>query len=201
MRKLLILCLAVILFSACSKSKDDASEYPYYFTGTIDGKKISWRANLMNTSEFHAGSLTESSSAGTQMDQYFFATIGKGFEENPSIQVGTLKYFDTWVHWPEYEDLEAMFRLGSFTYGKGVSAPETVDGAVVKYVDANGKEWSSEPGSQAGSTFSVTELTPIHTSGWDGRVVTIKFSCNLYDEGGNSIQVKDGIIRSIIIVM
>jgi len=73
-----------------------------------------------------------------------------------------------------------------------------VNGASIDYIDANGKGWGTEWGSQTGSTFNITELVA-NTDGTSGKIFKATFGCKLYDENGNSITLTNGVVRGKIL--
>ena len=191
--KLLVLvCISATLFVSCKKDGgDDDSDFPYYFTATIDGNSVKYEADDLN-SQYQCGISQPEASVGTDYDIYQGTVIEDGMNpyEN-SIYVHILKYFSAY---PSNDQKLAMITTGNYPYGKSEVSTSTVNGATVTYYDNSGKVWNSELGAQSGSTFSITEVTdnPLGTS---GKIFSASFSCKLYDGLGGSIQISNAKIR------
>jgi len=192
-----LLCIAFL--ASCSKDKDkkpESSQYPYYFKGTINGKLVKFEANDEDT---HYGNGTVSLHEGTGWDNVDYSE--GTFFQNPLhmdrnyINVSILKHFNDD---PTDAQRLAMFRTGSYGYGKSNRSPATVDGATIAYLDDQGVEWSSEGGDQTGSTFTITELTN-STNGHSMKIFKAQFNCKLYDAEGHSIQVTNAEVRGQIL--
>jgi hypothetical protein len=183
-----------IFFCACSKAKEDmpmeADTFPYFFTATINGISISYEANFV--SRFGCGSSSRIYESPDFYNLYEGTVIKDTNEEGRNrIYVHVLKHFSP--EGPTAEQRLAMFRVGSYNYGK----LKVSDGAVITYTDENGVEWNSEDGSQVGSTFSLTEIADDDYV--DAKRIKASFSCKLYASNGNSIQLSDGIISGRVL--
>jgi hypothetical protein len=199
MRKIKKLLLGSILLLALSCSKESSSDkddFPYYFTATINGSTVKYQANDIDSRYSCGTSQSESASIPNHYDIYEGTTIEDDQNANKNkIVVYILKYFN---HDPTYAERVAMIKLGNYSYGYSDVSSSTVNGASIDYTDANGNWWSSEFGSQTGSTFAITELID-NTDGTSGKIFTAKFNCKLYDGNGASIQVTNATIRGKIL--
>jgi hypothetical protein len=192
MKKLLILVAVACLAVSCKKDKSsDEEEFPYYFTATINGAKVEYKANDIN-SQYSCGTSAPFDALGDDYDIYEGTLLvdDNDFTKN-NIYLHILKYFD---HDPSLSEKLAMFKTGTYPYGKGDVSASTINGVSIVYTDATGKEWFSELGSQTGSTFSITELAD-NTDGTSLKIFKATFSCKLYDGSGGSIQVNNATIR------
>lgn len=172
---------------------DDDTDNPYYFTAEIAGKEVKYE-HKNGVSTLHAWGVyhNENSQGWDHFDIYEGTLLEKtSASDSNSIYVSILKYFN---HEPSLDERWAIIKMGSHGYGLTKESPETKNGASIDYADEHGKWWSSEFGDQTGSTFTVTELVE-NDEHLYGMIFTAKFSCKLYDEEGNSIEVKNGIIR------
>lgn len=193
MKKLLIPVFILCFIAACKKDKTSNNEdkFPFYFSATINGTAIKYEANDLN-SQYECGISSPYSATGEEHDMYEGTLIQDANDPSKNnIYVHILKYFD---HYPEYPERVAMLTTGNYGFGISDVSTSTVNGAAIRYTDANGKEWDSELGTQAGSSFSVTELVdnPDDTS---DKIFKATFSCKLYDGNGGSIQVTNAVIR------
>jgi hypothetical protein len=199
MKKLIasLLILSCIVSCKKDKSSDEQDEkFPFYFSATINGAAVKYEGDDLN-STFQSGVSSPSFGLGDDVDIYEGTMI-----LNPAdwaknvIYVHILKFFN---HDPSFNERIAMFHLGDYPYGHGDISPSTINGASINFIDANGKEWTSEEGSQTGSTFTITEIAdnPNSTS---LKVFKASFSCKLYDENGASIEVKNAVIRGKILI-
>ncbi len=198
----LSLCFsAVLLFTSCTKEGKEGttneSKFPYYFSATVNGKAVKYEANDLN-SRFECGISSPSAAIGDEYDAYegTFIQDSQDMTKN-NISVYILKHFSTGE--PTYNQRLAMFKVGSYNYGKiGDNGAPTQNGASITYTDENGIEWDSEGGSQAGSTFAITEITD-NKDGTSEKIMKVTFSCKLYDDIGRSIQLTNGTISGKIL--
>ncbi len=94
------------------------------------------------------------------------------------------------------EDYDLMIRKGTMAFG---SEAAEKDGIEIRWVDANGKSWSTaySSGKQENGSVVITEKTLLeYPQPWLGPryLYDIKgtFTCTLYDGSGNSINVTNG---------
>ena len=197
-RYLLLMAFSSILFSSCKKeSTKDSSDYPYYFTATINGSAVKYEADDLNSLYGSGTSQPENSIGFDNYDIYEGTLLQKmtGEYEN-SIYVHILKHF---THEPSSSERAGMITIGNYGYGVSNSDNSTVNGASIEYYDANGDSWTTETGTQTGSTFQITELVD-NNDGTSGKIFKASFSCKLYNsDGTQSIQLTNGVIRGKIL--
>jgi hypothetical protein len=197
MKNLLVYLVLLIVLLSCSKSGSDNGQekYPYYFTANINGSSVKYEANDID-SRYECGISMPSSSQGfTDYDIYEGTLIQDGLDDTKNnIYVHILKYFN---HEPSVQEREAMLKMGSYGYGVSKTSSATVNGASINYTDGTGKSWHSELGSQAGSSFNITEISD-NPDGTSGKIFKASFSCKLYDGSGGVIQVNNAVIRGKI---
>jgi hypothetical protein len=198
MKKLVASFLILSCIVSCKKDKSSKEDekFPFYFSATVNGAAVKYECDDLS-SAFQSGVSSPSAGMGDDVDIYEGTMIldPADWTKN-AIYVHILKFFN---HDPSFEERWQMFRLGDYSYGVSDVSPSTVNGASINYIDANGKEWMSELGSQTGSTFTITELAdnPNSTS---LKVFKASFSCKLYDENGASIEIRNAVIRGKILL-
>jgi len=87
-----------------------------------------------------------------------------------------------------------FFPPGNYAFTDAVTA----DGVSLRWVDANGTEWSTSYGiaDQTGSNFTITESIPgPDPSFYEGIALRAVFNCRLYDKNGHSNQLINGRFR------
>ncbi len=198
MKKMLAaLLIFSFALSSCKKNKSaDNEDFPYYFSATINGAEVKYVADDLN-SQYECGVSSPYFALGDDYDIYEGTFIQDGNDNTKkNIYVHFLKYFD---HEPDFDERVAMVSKGNYTYGESQGSSSTINGASIMYTDAIGKEWFSEGGSQAGSSFTVTELET-NSSGTSLKLFKATFSCKLYDGAGGSIQVNNAVIRGKLLI-
>jgi len=199
MRKIknLILIVLVLVIVSCKKdSSSSQGSFPYYFMATINGSSVKYQANDLDSRYACGISQPESSLWPSDFDIYEGTAILDEQDQTKNIiHVHILKYFD---HEPSADERVVMIKTGSYPYGLSDVSSSTINGAAIDYLDANGNAWDSQFGSQAGSTFTITELIN-NPNGTSGKIFTATFNCKLYDGNGGSIQLTNATIRGKIL--
>lgn len=168
---------------------DDDNSSVYYFSGEVDGKAVNYGTDYVGIYQ------AANSSREDEWDIYEGTAVGKTTTaDTNAIWVSMLKYFD---HEPSLDEHWAMFETGEYEYGLPFESSETISGASILFFDEHGKEWSSERGPQTGSSFNVTEVTENEDHLY-GMIFAATFNCKLYDEQGNSIELKNAKVRGPI---
>lgn len=202
----LLLLTSLLLLGACKKKSDKPEgDNTFYFRATINGQQVNLTASVPKNNEFVVGSTTKANRnfTGTQWvtDYYRGAQITKltGInQEPPEGSLYILKRVNDYD--PTIAQEEAMFKVGAYTYGNSNIGGTTTEGAVVEYIDATGEYWSSEGGSQAGSTFAITTIIP-NTSGYSEKIFTATFNCKLYnvmDPSKPALTLTNGTMRGTL---
>lgn len=199
---LLILSTLMILFS-CSKEEtqtEDLIEFnitsDYYFVAVIDGEKIQFEYNI----DGYGNGPVSGGSTTPDGYQYYDGTIFlKGISPANSAGITILQ---TFLDYPDCEQIKQMYHLGDYTYGKeSLSSEENgQNGALVYYVDENGVQWSSGilSANQKGSAFEIVEYEDFFTF-YSSKVITAKFSCTLYNTNGELKKLTNGELRGICV--
>jgi hypothetical protein len=188
-------CLFLIILSSslsCVKS-GSKGKFPYYFSGTVNSQNVKYEADDIN-SQYSCSISFPYTGSGLSYDIYEGTSLEN--QNDPyknEIEVLLLQHFN---HYPDQTERKSMIQLGNYGYGVGNvgTGINTVNGAVVRYLDTNGTEWSSEDGTQTGSTFKITELIN-NSSGFSAKIFTAQFSCKIYNTSGASIEIKNATIR------
>jgi hypothetical protein len=194
MKNLLILLVSVVLFSGCKKIIEDyeEKEFPFHFEASINDKDVKFQANNTTSSMVNTG-YQQANANGSETDMFQGTIFVDPDDDGRNVLiVGVLKYFPTE---PSQSEQAAMFHTGSYGYGIGSTSTSTINGAVIFYTDTNGKLWSSELGSQTGSSFNISELEAVEGVAAPAKNFRATFSCKLYDEQGNMIPVNSASIR------
>lgn len=199
-KSLFLFCLAVLTLNGCKEKDKEIDAKPvtsnasFYFSAKINGQSflvedgengfISSAAVTRAGVSDEEGTESQSSVLITStLDKWTGFTLVKNFARLPG----------------ECSGIEAMFRTGSYAYGRMEDSPNTaaLDGVVVFYTDANDKFWSSDlgTGNQTGSTFEIIEHVA-NTDGFSQKISKAKFNCKVYDGLGNSQTLTEGLIRN-----
>jgi hypothetical protein len=203
--KKIILYTSLLFFTACKKMDNEIGE-PFYFKGTVNGQHIEWKAPFISRSsnerpEFLFGI----SSPGASMPFYcatsdllphqrsmgstIFKDDASGIISKNSISAEFV------LSSTAYDDasaiLKSWFTNGPKSFGlhRAVCTDPVLDGIVIYYGDANGKTWRSRPFST--NYFEQISLedetrTQEYLKKWK-----VRFSCRLFDDTGNYIDMKN----------
>jgi hypothetical protein len=187
-----VFLLLVSSFISCNK-KDEfiSSNFPYYFTGKVNGQIVKFEAE--ETSARYECDVTGFiDNSGSNYDIYEGTMLQDKTTPNKNqIKVMLLKYFN---HYPDYQsEVTTMIQPGNYAYGFGDASSNTVNGAVIYYTDANGLQWYSE-GPQDGSSFKVTEVTS-NSAGTSVKIFTAQFSCKLHNGTAATLEIKNATVR------
>lgn len=159
----------------------------YYFDVTIDGERIIKYADGV-PGGYGLGYGTSG------FDDVEYSTIISPIENPippgmPYIDVGKGLFLGSFS--ATEQAFKNFFPVGSFPY----SAPNSMEGIHIVWVDKNEKIWetNNNPGTQTGSDFSITSVEDYHNI-FGAYVVKFSatFNCKLYDDAGNSITLTNG---------
>ena len=202
------LCAALAV-SACSDNSptdNDGDEQltpltaEYYIQASINGKNVTYQETALAYGQIGMAANTMTTGNGSRtavIQEYSFnkATLGNnGFEVDTLADCPRITFIKNYDEHPYREDFAQLISI-PMTYG---DERAMTDGVQISWTDSNGKRWCSSWGSgdQSGSRFTVTEHTEIEYQigqPLGGRYKTKgTFNCNLYDNQGNSIAVKNG---------
>lgn len=205
LRSISFLLFTSLVFFSCTKKNDTNNKYPYYFKATINGQFVNYQANNIST-EYGSGTNSMSSGLGPSdtdegyIDHYEGTILVKDINiYQNAIEVYILKHFNSYFS-PSEDEKNAMFYQGNYPYGQldELDGMNTKNGAVIIYYDNDGVQWTSENGSQTGSTFAITELVE-NNDGTSKKIMKAVFTCKLYNQAGQSIQLTNGEIRGLVI--
>jgi len=188
-------CLFLLILSSSLSCKKGGSngKFPYYFTATVNNQNVKYEANDISSQYSCAISFPYTGSGLTYDIYQGTALEDQNDPYKNSIEVLMLQYFN---HYPDQNEVRSMILPGNYGYGVGNvgNGINTVNGAVVRFMDANGNDWSSENGAQTGSSFKITEVTN-NSSGTSAKIFTAQFNCKVYNSSGASIEIKNATIR------
>ncbi|MCB0713154.1 MAG: hypothetical protein KDD67_12560 [Ignavibacteriae bacterium] len=207
-----LLTFSTLLFVGCSDSTTDPDNdgtveeitAPYYIQASLNGKVKTVQQQSTSSNLVDMGF---SSFEGTASNDVDFVSIQRTFftrvvptggipvlDSTNTFYFSFIKNYDKRI--TNDDDYDLMIRKGSTSFG---SEADEKDGVEIRWVDANGKSWSTAYGSgnQANSSFVITKKVKIeYPQPWLGDRILYEiegtFSCTLYDSSGNSMQVTEG---------
>lgn len=207
MRKIFPIVILIFLFG-CNKQDSATFQQPdtdsFYFKATINSEAIKWSAYYTNEANalYIAGASLGLDSLSTNCVDGFcsysiaYTTLYRNNADiMPQISVG----YSNALRTGNRTEMMALFTPGFKTFAKYRTSQQLLDssknGINIYYIDKDHKAWSSLTGDQTGSVFESVSLTdekrrantPMYEKKWKAR-----FSCKLYDDTGNYIQVVDG---------
>ena len=163
----------------------------YRFTGTVGSSSLSY---IVDGSGMYENSFSNGSSINTPPSlstKTFGSTIGyvlgSGYPAL-TIEIGQLSYSGGMI--APSSSFRNYITASSYSFSVG-----PVAGVAVTFIDVSGTIWRSDKGSanQSGSSFIISEATPgTNLSGDEQIVFKANFSCKLYDDNGNSVQLSNG---------
>lgn len=187
----LLVGIIAVTFTACKKDEDDndsvtLEQANYIVKGTVNGQAV-------NITDGYATTGWDGSQAGLFSSNIVFRTKVK-----PSLSVDVpaleVRLGDLYYSSNDYTDQDQFydyFRTGAgqWAYGIDTDGDVTERNINIIFTDANGDVWSSanNPGSQAGSTFEITEIFKSNKSSGYVLKFRAKLHCNLYNDNGNAI--------------
>jgi len=190
------LCLLMLAFGSCKKdSSSDSDPDPnpsssadFYFTGTVDGKKVT--IELLPSNDVEMVTANDASLDPPYCTFNYGAYLGPyDPEEYPQIKVDFQQYFSGDCG-NEGAVFTTLFPVGSQPFSNAATGGKGVE---VLYFDETGV-YSSSNGSQTGSQFSITKSETTNFLGI-GQTVTGTIECTLYDEFGGKKVLTNGSFR------
>ena len=222
--KLLILVFLIFSLGSCKKiGIDETPAGPpaivadsFYFKAQFNGVSyLNWIVPSINNEssyQFHSSASYgyDNLSGGQCIENYcyYLSAYSQIFTNvqgvKPQINIG----FNMATQQTGRDEFLSWFNPGFKNYGQARASTladiynPAKNGVIVYYIDENGKSWFSGGGPQLGSVFEsvfVSDLPGINNPHlnkiWKGR-----FSCRLYDGGGNWINVTNGEIYNRIML-
>ncbi len=195
------LLISLIFVSSCSDEPDEDDDLmpptaTYYFQAEVDGAAVNFAqgvdnffVGILEGNTFDANNNVQAETGAT-MNQVIFE--GGSIQPAPFVSINIYKTFPGQFE-ADYSDLLTIFELSEYPYSIDSQGN---DGVYINYSPDGITNYSSEWGAQTGSTFNITEF--IENSGSESAYIfKAEFECMLYDEDGNSIELKSGLYRGI----
>jgi len=190
-----LLIVGILLSITCKKDKNDNSNNSnsntnnttttsYYIHGTLAGAAIDIEQGT-TTSGYNSG--VQGGSEGSVISGECLHSQGSVFE-NPFVSGTPQYYIGVYKDYPDdgfgdcpitNAQCDSVLHTGNF----GFASSTVEQGAFVNYIDSNGNSWSSENGSQTGSTFSISTYINDPT-GATPKLATYVFNCKVYNDSG-----------------
>ena len=223
--KLILFVFLIFSLGSCKKiiGEDDISQNPqavvsdsFYFKAQFNNTiYINWIVPSRNNElsyQFHSSASFgyDNLSGGQCIENYcYYLSAYTQISRNvpavkPQINIG----FNMATQQTGRDEFLSWFNPGFKNYGQARASTladiynPAKNGVIVYYMDENGKSWFSGAGSQQGSVFesvSVKDLPGINNPHLN-KIWKARFSCRLYDEVGNWINVTNGEIYNRIML-
>ena len=173
----------------------DLSSTHFYFAGHLNGEKLVMPAG-------HGG---YESYATAQEPTNFLECVerqgmrlARGLNLKQSVEVFLVKGSETCFS--DCAQAEGLYRVGIYPFGKAnnVTQERVRDGVVIRYIEADGKVWSTDfgTGDQTGSFFRIVAHRDNVTDTRSKKITTAEFSCKLYDGSGKELLLTEAQIIS-----
>ncbi|UPT66801.1 MAG: hypothetical protein M0D57_20600 [Sphingobacteriales bacterium JAD_PAG50586_3] len=191
LKAFLLVGIIAATFTACKKDDDSDDDVTleqanYVVKGTVNNQAV-------NITDGYATTGWDGSQTGLLSSNIVFRSKVK-----PSLSVDVpavdIRFGDLYYSSNDYTDQDNFydyFRTGSgqWAYGIDTDGDATERKVDVIFTDANGDVWSSTngSGSQAGSTFEITEVFKSNKSSGYVLKFRAKLRCNLYNDNGDAI--------------
>ena len=184
----------------------------FYFKGKIDGKDVSWivpshknDASFSFVADAHHG---YSDFSGNCVEGYcYYIIAGSEIRKNviDATRPGVAVSFNMATSRKGKEEIISWFSVGTKVYGllRPISdlLNPAYNGVNIYYVDQNGNDWSTLRGLQQGSFFeSVLFNDEPRTDIVTQKIWKAKFSCKLYNNFGQFINIENGEIFGPILL-
>jgi len=212
-----------MVFVGCQKSEDQLASQPnpansvkdsFYFKGQLNGTDINWvvPSHKNNTSfTYQAGASEGYSDLSSECSEghcYYMMASTQIFRNVADLHPQMNVAFNMATSSCKREEFISWFTPGTKTYQTSVRQSTITDlldpsknGLVVFYIDKDGNTWASNNGSQQGSSFeSVSFKDEIRTDVNTQKVWQARFSCILYDDFGNTMQLKNAEIYGPVLL-
>lgn len=192
----LAISLMLLMFGSCKKDSDNdgdpdpkpGSSADFYFTGTIDGKKVA--IELLSSNDVEMTTANGGSIGPPDCTFDYGAYLGPSDpDEYPQIKVDFQQYFSGDCG-DEGAVFTTLFPVGSQPFANATTGGK---GVAVLYFDDTGV-YSSANGSQSGSQFTIIKSETTNFLGI-GQTVTGTIECTLYDEFGGKKVLTNGAFR------
>ncbi|HWR33056.1 MAG TPA: hypothetical protein VN451_06005, partial [Chitinophagaceae bacterium] len=185
----------------------------FYFNAKLNGSSLSWIVPSKNNQpsyDFHSGASYGYNSLTGQCNEdfcFYLIAFTQIFKNAPSLDPQINVGFNMATQQTGRDEYLSWFTPGFKNYGlkRASTITEILDprknGVIVYYIDPNGKSWSSISGSQLGSIFESVSLIDLqYPNSYLNKIWKAKFSCKLYDDAGNWINVENAEIYNRIML-
>jgi len=200
--KYFLFILPLVALISCDKEKDEEEEMSlpaaaYYFQGEIEGETVSFE---QARDGFYSGTTSSGGFAaegdvqakdGTLIAKIDLADLEA---EGPYFAIDVRKTFPGQSS-VDIEDRMTMYEKNVYDYS---SEEGEEDGVVISYTEDGDKLWYSSWGSQTNSMFEITEVVE-NASSDSFLIFAATFNCTLYDNEGNSMELKNGTYRGLAV--
>lgn len=213
---ILLICIfaitSTLYFSGCKKVKHKKD---VYFDITIEGNRILFVEGKKDFVTNLASGGCGSAGSGAPRDVVVetegfiqqFRLLGTVTQEIAGV-IYSKKFFNV-TDFPFEEDLAETVLTSNTNFGTQCNSGFTVDndlnykdGFVIYYYDEDFVEWRTDygTGNQSGNTIKLIEFIDNPNSGGfaGSKIVWLEFTCTLYDDFGNSMEVTDGNLRLLL---
>lgn len=195
--KIIFLFLTSAILFSCTRDEEipPVTELPFFFIGSLNGQVTGFAEGSTQGTAYSNTSYQSVFQAGTDS---FHVYEGSTVYETLTAPKGsaTVSMVGIFNHLPTAEEKLALFSPGVKKYAFGDSTGQ--GGAAVFYTDGNGIAWSSENHLQSDTSFRIELLTPI-TDTAATATFQARFSCKLFNAGGDSILLENGSVRGKIL--
>lgn len=196
---LLVLFMALTLVSC--KDKEIIPEPPdsddFYFIATVNDKS----KNLVSGRNGYRSTVVTDELTGNDPDliKLVYSSGLSQLNDNyyiKSSEAASIIYDNNWFVSADYNADPVLYFNTAFATGSRVfcSQTDSVTPCIeIYWKDTYAKDWTSRSGAQPGSQFTITSVTEsTGSSGETLRLVKATFNCNLYNEVGTAIELKNG---------
>lgn len=221
--RLLSIIFVIIAFAGCQKSDNQLASHHYsvnsvkdsfYFKGQLNGTDILWivPSHKNDTSFIYQAGASEGysdlSNECSEGHCFYLVASTQIYWNVANVRPQMNVAFNMATSSRSREEYLSWFAPGTKIYQTSVRQSKITDlldpaknGLVVFYIDQNGNTWSSNRGNQQGSSFESISLNDeIRTDVPSQKVWKARFSCTLYDDYGNTMQLKNAEIYGPVLL-
>ena len=198
MKKLLLLVLAISLFS-CSKNNDDSEQIVTpsvdaiaYFRGSLNGQPLDYSQTNYTTSAYSYSYYNGYLSGPGYFDKsYHFGCImqpSNNTNSYPQIDLTFSNMYNTNSGVSQTDAFYGLFTTIPTNFITSIQENNLVKGINVSYTSPSDVNYSTLKGDQTGSTMTVTSSTTGIESGGNLKIITIvgNVNCKLYNQNNPS---------------
>ncbi|RYY56352.1 MAG: hypothetical protein EOO09_06955 [Chitinophagaceae bacterium] len=189
--------MTLVLLFSCTPDEEAApvTELPFFFVASLNGQLTGFAEGSTQGTSY--GNNVFDSIAAPGPDSFHVYEGTRIFEiltdPRGSVTVSLVGIFD---HQPGAEERAAMFSTGVKPFAFSDSTGQ--GGAAVHFTDGNGISWSTENHAQTDTSFRIELFTPLADPAATA-VFQARFSCKLFNAGGDSMLLETGSVRGKIL--